>query len=86
MAFEQCIYWGKCIQKKRGICTSGYEHCTIFGRMRSVDKEETPTGIERFKRKYGPTWRQVAFGEQTINPTRIRSTLNKLLQEDLRDY
>jgi len=60
MTYEQCIYWGKCIQKKRGICTSGYEQCTIFGRMRAIDREKTSTGLERFIRRYGEDWRMVA--------------------------
>lgn len=60
---DTCLYFKGCKVPERAICRGNFERCTIYQRVRVLDKHKPKTGLEKFIERY-PDYQQMFIGSR----------------------
>ena len=59
-----CPYIQNCGQNIMDICSKNYNKCTIYMKTKIVTRSKSKTGLERFIKRYGESWREMFIGSR----------------------
>ena len=61
---DTCLYFYGCKVRPLSICRKDFDRCTIYQRIRVLDRHKPKTGLEKFIKRYGLDYRQMFIGSK----------------------